>query len=110
MKRVLKGIAMSKSEATSYSLQFRLVTNHPGEPRVELMALPDGPGETHLLHFEHWDSLANHLKTLARSTPFHLKVMQRTLHARLVTLLIDRVTGAPQVFSLGYLQALGVAS
>lgn len=98
---------MHNNEAPLYSLQMRLVKGLPG---VELIALPEGPGEPRRAHFEHWEPLSHHLTAVASSTPFHLKVIYRTLHAGLTASLIDRVTGARQVFSLHQLEALGLAS
>ncbi len=89
-----------------YSLQLRLVTGQ----RIELTALPEGPGEPHHAHFEHWELLSQRLSMVASSTPFHLKVMSRTLYAGLTASLIDRATGARQIFSLNQLKELGLAS
>ena len=100
------------NEATLYSLQLRLVKALPDDRaghQVELTALPEGPGEPHQAHFEHWDLLSNRLLAVASSTPFHMKVMARTLDAGLTASLIDRATGARQVFSLTQLQDLGLA-
>ncbi len=104
---------MNNNEAKYYSLQLRLVQDlalDAASHRVELMALPEQSGEPHLAHFEHWDSLSDRLVAVASTTPFHLKVMQRTLHAGLTASVIDRATGARQVFSLSQLKALGMAS
>jgi hypothetical protein len=104
---------MNNNDAKYYSLQLRLVQDvavDTANHRVELMALPEQSGEPHLAHFEHWDSLSDRLVAVASSTPFHLKVIQRTLHAGLTASVIDRVTGARQVFSLSQLKALGMAS
>ena len=104
---------MNDKDGSFYSLQLRLVQGLPGEPaghRLELIALPEGPGEPHLAHFEHWESLSHRLTAVASSTPFHLKAMYRTVHAGLTASLIDRATGARQVFSFNQLKALGVAS
>ncbi len=98
---------MHNDEAPLYSLQMRLVKGLPG---VELIALPEGPGEPKRAHFEHWEPLSHRLSTVASSTPFHLKVIYRTLHAGLTASLIDRATGARQFFSLHQLEALGLAS
>jgi len=104
---------MEDNDGNFYSLQLRLVKGLPGDPtgdRVELLALPEGPGEPHRAHFEHWESLSHRLTAVASSTPFHLKAMYRTVQAGLTACLIDRATGARQVFSLNQLKALGVAS
>jgi hypothetical protein len=104
---------MDDNDGNFYSLQLRLVKGLPGDPaghRVELIALPEGPGEPHRVHFEHWESLSHRLAAVASSTPFHLKAMYRTVHAGLTASLIDRSTGARQVFSFNQLKALGVAS
>jgi hypothetical protein len=104
---------MSDNDGNFYSLQLRLVKGLPGDPaghRVELIALPEGPGEPHRAHFEHWESLSHRLTAVASSTPFHLKAMYRTVQAGLTASLIDRSTGARQVFSFNQLKALGVAS
>ncbi len=104
---------MSDNDGNFYSLQLRLVTGLPGDSAgggVELIALPEGPGEPHRAHFEHWESLSPRLTAVASSTPFHLKAMYRTVHAGLTASLIDRATGARQVFSFNQLKALGVAS
>jgi hypothetical protein len=92
-----------------YSLQLRLVKDPAGH-RVELIALPEGPGEPRRAHFEHWEPLSHRLTALASSTPFHLKAMSRTLHAGLTASLIDRATGSRQIFSLNQLKDLGLAS
>lgn len=103
----------NNNNATFYSLQLRLVKGLPGDPaghRVELIALPEGPGEPRRAHFEHWEPLSHRLIAVASSTPFHLKVIHRTLHAGLTASVIDRATGARQVFSVHQLEALGLAS
>jgi len=95
-----------------YSLQLRLVKDLPDDsasPTVELIALPEGPGEPRRAHFEHWESLSHRLSAVASSTPFHLKVMYRTIYAGLTAPLIDRATGARQIFSLDQLRDLGLA-
>ena len=104
---------MNKHEAPFYSLQLRLVkglTDDPAGHRVELIALPEGPGEARRAHFEHWEPLSHRLTAVASSTPFHLKVMYRTLHAGLTAFLIDRATGHRQIFSYHQLKDLGLAS
>jgi hypothetical protein len=104
---------MDNHEATFYSLQLRLVKDVPGDPaglKVELIALPEGPGEPRRAHFEHWEPLSDRLSAVASSTPFHLKVMHRTLHAGLPAFLIDRATGHRQMFSHHQLKDLGLAS
>ena len=104
---------MDNHEATFYSLQLRLVSSNPGDPsgqKVELIALPEGPGEPRRAHFEHWEPLSHRLSAVASSTPFHLKAMYRTLHAGLTAFLIDRATGHRQIFSLHQLEDLGLAS
>ena len=103
---------MDNHEATFYSLQLRLVRSTPGDPagqKVELIALPEGPGEPRRAH-EHWEPLSHRLSAVASSTPFHLKVMYRTLHAGLTASLIDRATGHRQIFSHHQLKDLGLAS
>lgn len=90
-----------------YSLQLRLIESLTG--RVELTAFPEASGEPRLAHIDHWEALSNRLAAVASSTPFHLKVMHRTLHAGLTASLIDRATGAPQVFSRHQLKDLGLA-
>jgi hypothetical protein len=100
-----------QNDATFYSVQLRLVTSVPGEPDargVELLALPEGPGEPRRSHFEHWEALSHCLSTVASS--FHLKAMYRTLHAGLTASLIDRSTGSRKIFSLSQLQDLGLAN
>jgi hypothetical protein len=104
---------MNNQETTFYSLQLRLVKDLPDDPashRVELIALPEGPGEPRRAHFEHWEPLSHRLSAVASSTPFHLKVIYRTLHAGLTACLIDRSTGNRQIFSLNQLKDLGLAS
>jgi hypothetical protein len=54
--------------------------------------------------------LSHRLSAVASSTPFHLKVIYRTLHAGLTACLIDRSTGNRQIFSLNQLKDLGLAS
>jgi hypothetical protein len=98
---------MTNNDATFYSLQMRLVKDQPG---VELVALPEGPGEPRRAHFATWEPLSHRLIAVASSTPFHLKIIHRTLHAGLTASMIDRATGAPQIFSLLQLEALGLAS
>ena len=100
-------------EAKFYSLQLRLVGSNPGDPsgqKVELIALPEGPGEPRRAHFEHWEPLSHRLSVVASSTPFHLKAMYRTLHAGLTASVIDRATGSRKIFSLSQLQELGLAN
>jgi hypothetical protein len=104
---------MSNHDATFYSLQLRLMKELPDDRAghwVELIALPEGPGEPRQAHFEHWDLLSHRLSTVASSTPFHLKVIYRTLHAGLTACLIDRATGARQIFSIHQLKDLGLAN
>jgi hypothetical protein len=104
---------MNNQEATFYSLQLRLVEGLPGIPggqKVELIALPEGPGEPRRAHFDHWEGLAHRLSTVTSSTPFHLKATYRTLLAGLTANMIDRVTGDRQMFSLHQLKDLGLAS
>ena len=104
---------MNDKDAMFYSLQLRLVQDMPGDSacqRVELIALPEGPGEPRRAHFEHWEPLSDRLSAVASSTPFHLKVMYRTMVAGLTACLIDRVTGATQTFSLDQLKDLGLAN
>ena len=104
---------MNKHEAPFYSLQLRLVkglTDDPAGHKVELIALPEGPGEPRRAHFEHWEPLSHRLTAVASSTPFHLKAMYRTLLAGLTASLIDRATGDRQIFSLHQLKDLGLAS
>jgi hypothetical protein len=99
------------NDSTFYSVQLRLVKSLPGEPEaegVELLALPEGPGEPRHRHFEHWEALSHCLSAVASS--FHLKAMYRTLCAGLTAPVIDRVTGSRQIFSLSQLQDLGLAN
>jgi hypothetical protein len=99
---------VNTENTTFYSLHLRLVRDHGH--RVELIALPEGPGEPRHTHFEHWELLSHLLSTLASSTPFHLKMISRTLYAGLTASVIDRATGALQIFSLNQLKDLGLAS
>ena len=104
---------MNDKDAMFYSLQLRLVQDPPGDSagqRVELTALPEGPGEPRRAHFEHWEPLSHRLSAVASSTPFHLKMISRTLYAGLTASVIDRATGARQIFSLNQLKDLGLAS
>src|ERR1700729_1912959 len=104
---------MENHEATFYSLQLRLVRDVPGDSaghKVELIALPEGPGEPRRAHFEHWEPLSHRLTAVASSTPFHLKAMYRTLLAGLTTSPIDRVTGDRLIFSVHQLKDLGLAN
>jgi hypothetical protein len=103
---------MNNDDAMFYSLQLRLVKDLPGDsadPQVELIALPEGPGQPRPAHFEHWEPLSHRLSAVASSTPFHLKVIYRTMDAGLTASLIDRATGARQIFSLNQLKDLGLA-
>jgi hypothetical protein len=102
---------MNDKDTMLYSLQLRLVKDPPGDSdgqKVELIALPEGPGEPRRTH-EHWEPLSHRLSAVASSTPFHLKVMYRTMDAGLTASLIDRATGARQIFSLDQLKDLGLA-
>ncbi|HXP10624.1 MAG TPA: hypothetical protein VN828_19130 [Acidobacteriaceae bacterium] len=104
---------MNNQDAMFYSLQLRLVDGHPGNPgshKVELIALPEGPGEPRRAHFDHWEGLAHRLSAVTSSTPFHLKATYRTMVAGLTASMIDRATGARQIFSLHQLKDLGLAS
>lgn len=99
------------NDAIFYSVHMRLVSDVPGEAEtrgVELIALPEGPGEPRRSHFEHWEALSHCLSAVASS--FHLKAIYRTLHAGLTAPLIDRTTGSRQIFSLSQLQDLGLAN
>jgi len=63
---------MNNKDAMFYSLQLRLVTDEPGDSAsqgVELIALPEGPGEPRRAHFEHWEPLSHRLSAVASSTP-----------------------------------------
>jgi hypothetical protein len=105
-------VSMKNNEAEFYSLHLRLVKDPPGDTashRFELIALPEGPGEPRRAHFEHWEPLSDCLSAVASSTAFHLKAIQRTMHAGLTASLIDRATGAKQIFSLHQLKDLGLA-
>jgi hypothetical protein len=104
---------MDANDAVFFSLQLRLLKDRSGDPacqRVELIALPEGPGEPRRAHFEHWEPLSHRLSAVASSTPFHLKIIYRTMDAGLTASLIDRATGARQIFSLNQLKDLGLAS
>jgi hypothetical protein len=104
---------MNNQEVVFYSLQLRLVEGLPGNSggqKVELIALPEGPGEPHRAHFDHWEGVAHRLSSVASSTPFHLKATYRTLLAGLTANMIDRVTGDRQMFSIHQLKDLGLAS
>ena len=104
---------MNNTDTMFYSLQLRLVKDMPGDSasqKVELIALPEGPGEPRRTHFEHWEPLSHRLSAVASSTPFHLTVMYRTIYAGLTASLIDRATGARQIFSLDQLKELGLAN
>jgi hypothetical protein len=104
---------VNNQEATFYSLQLRLVEGLPDDPashKVELIALPEGPGEPRRARFDHWEPLADRLSVVTSSTPFHLKATYRTLLAGLTASMIDRVTGDRQIFSLHQLKDLGLAS
>jgi hypothetical protein len=103
---------VNNTEALFYSLQLRLVKDLLGgssASKVELIALPEGPGEPRRAHFEHWEPLSHRLSAVASSTPFHLKVIYRTIDAGLTASVIDRATGARQIFSLRQLKDLGLA-
>jgi hypothetical protein len=94
-----------------YSLQVRLVKDLPSEsavPKVEVIALPEGPGEPRRVRFEHWEPLSDRLSAVASSSPFHLKVIYRTIVAGLTASVIDRATGARQIFSADQLKDLGL--
>jgi len=104
---------MNNNDAVFYSLQLRLVKELAGDSArqgVELIALPEGPGEPRRAHFEQWEPLSARLTAVASSTPFHLKVIYRTMDAGLTASVIDRATGARQIFSINQLEALGLAS
>jgi hypothetical protein len=104
---------MNRNENMLYSLHLRLVKDLAGDSArhgVELIALPKGEGEPRRAHFENWEPVSMHLTTVASSTPFHLKVIHRTLHAGLTASVIDRATGEHQTFSLNQLEPLGLAS
>lgn len=104
---------MHNHEATLYSLQLRLVkglADDPAGQAVELIALPEGPGEPRRAHFEHWEPLSHRLSAVASSNPFHLKAIYRTLLAGLPAAVIDRATGHRLIFSLHQLKDLGLAS
>ena len=104
---------MNEKDTMFYSLQLRLVKDLPDDSassKVELIALPEGPGEPRRAHFEHWERLSAHLSAVASSTPFHLKAMYRTLLAGLTASLIDRATGDRLIFSVHQLKDLGLAN
>jgi hypothetical protein len=104
---------MNRNGDMFYSLHLRLVGDPAGDsarPGVELIALPKGEGEPRRAHFEHWEPLSACLTAVASSTPFHLKVLHRTLNAGLTASVIDRATGEQQIFSLNQLEAFGLAS
>jgi len=104
---------MNRNAEMLYSLHMRLIGDEAGNsarPGVELIALPKGEGEPRRAHFEHWEPLSVRLTAVASSTPFHLKIIHRTLHAGLTASVIDRATGEQQIFSLNQLEAFGLAS
>jgi hypothetical protein len=104
---------MNRNADMLYSLHLRLVGEQAGDsaqPGVELIALPKGEGEPRRAHFDHWEPLSMCLTAVASSTPFHLKIIHRTLRAGLTASVIDRSTGEHQTFSLNQLEALGLAS
>jgi hypothetical protein len=101
------------TQDTLYSLQLRLVkgvADDPAAHKVELTALPEGPGEPRQAHFENWGPLSDRLSAVASSHPFHLKAISRTLVAGLTASLIDRATGDRLFFSLHQLKDLGLAN
>ena len=73
---------MNNQEATFYSCScgwWRGAGRSAGH-KVELIALPEGPGEPRRAHFDHWEPLSHRLSAVTSSTPFHLKATYRTLH------------------------------
>src|SRR5215475_6699066 len=73
------------NEATRYSLQMCPVElstqSEHGVLEMEIVAQPDGPGEAIRTRSRQWLPIFERLCTLLSSSPFHRKVMHRTLRA-----------------------------
>jgi len=65
---------MDNHEATFYSLQlragWRCGRGDPAGHKVELIALPEGPGEPRRAHFEHWEPLSHRLSAVGQQHSF----------------------------------------
>lgn len=98
------------NETTRYSLQMRPVElSHPSEHGVlemEIVAEPDGPGETIRTRSRQWLPIFERICTLLSSSPFHRKAMHRTLTAGVPMHVLDRTNGAKQMFSEEEIAAL----
>ncbi len=101
-------------ECTFYSLQLRPVEMSLGTKQsiseLEVVALPAGPGKIRKARFRQWEPVFEHICSILSSSPFHRKVMRRTLEAGLATHLINRSTGNKHLFSQDEIATLELES
>jgi len=99
-------------ETTRYSLQMRPVElsnqSEYGVLEMEIVAEPDGPGETIRTRSRQWLPIFERICTLLSSSPFHRKAMHRTLTAGVPMHVLDRTNGAKQLFSEEEIAALAL--
>lgn len=100
------------NETTRYSLQMCPVelcseSDH-GVLEMEIVAQPDGPGETIRTRSRQWLPIFERICTLLSSSPFHRKAMHRTLTAGVPMHVLDRTNGEKQLFSEEEIVALAL--
>lgn len=91
------------TETTRYSLQLRPVElcqqSEYGVLEMEIVAQPNGPGEPILRRSRQWLPIFERICSLVASSPFHRKVMHRTLKAGVPMHMLDRSNGEKLLFS-----------
>lgn len=97
-------------QTTRYSLQFCPVElsqqSEDGVVELEIVAQPEGAGQTIRTRSRQWLPIFDRLCTLLSSSPFHRKAMQRTLTAGLPMHVVDRTDGSKLFFSKEDIAAL----
>lgn len=99
-------------ETTRYSLQLCPVERNSeaeaGVSEMEIVAHPDGPGMPIRTRSRQWLPIFERLCDFLSSTPFHRKLMHRTLMAGVPMRVLDRTNGATLYFSEEEIAALAV--
>ncbi len=99
-------------ETIRYSLQLRPVelcnqSDH-GVLEMEIVAHPDGGGQPILRRSRQWLPIFDRICSLLSSSPFHRKVMHRTLKAGVPMHVLDRTSGEKRFFSEEEIAALAM--
>lgn len=91
------------AQTMRYSLQLRPVEvsqqSEDGVLELEFVAEPEGAGQPIRGRFRQWHPIFERLCTLLSSSPFHRKVMQRSLRAGVPMHVLDRTNGTKLMFS-----------